>query len=870
MRRKGARGEPFRSAREGFLLTVVTASVSTMFTFAAPNSASAVPGDPLSALSARPSNSTCLAGDAPAQGTGIKMVPAFQEVTSRRPFDIKVSPVDINRYFYITRPGAMASFIRGQSAVVQALNISAKIGINGPGNAYAPGGSEHYGLVSFAFHPQFATNVARRWVFIVYNARKSGEATTTSYLSRFTFRPGNNLVVDPASEVVLLKQTQTSSWLHHFGNIVFGPDGYLYLGSGDGTLNGGANIATIPAQLLGDLRGKVLRIDVNVPAGANPPYKIPPDNPWRTTAGARPEIYAVGVRNPWRFDFDPASKRLWLGDVGDATWEEIDDITRGGNYGWPIFEGNDCRPKRPAGQDCTRPQTPPAFQVGHNGRSIASIGGRVYNGSLLPALRGRFIFGIWGAGEIYSIVPNGNAYKTELLLSGAPKINLFFTDAQGELYGTGAQAGTIYKMEPNGTSAGGGNIPQLLSQTGCVQPGNPKAAAPGLIPFQVNNQLWSDGAAKQRWLALPNGRGITIRADGDFAFPVGTVLMKTFYAQNKPFETRQLKLHNNGQWAGYTYQWNAAGTDATLVPAEGQTIPVQMAPGRTISWKLPGRGECLICHTSAAAFALGPEIAQLNSLYTYPGGIVGHQLKTWDHIGLFTNALAKPVKDLPALSPMNAAYQSNIQRSRSYLHANCSYCHRPGVPLRANIDFRYGTAVTAMNACNAPTRIDDLGVAGAQILKPGDASHSLISIRMGRRGAGQMPPLATTLVDPARLVINAWINRADACAPLADADGDGVTLKADNCTQVANASQWDSDGDKFGDACDGDLNNDLRTDAADRKLLTAALNAQLGNAKYKNAYDFNLDGIINAADVKYFDTMLVGHPPGPSGLRKAP
>jgi mono/diheme cytochrome c family protein len=348
------------------------------------------------------------------------------------------------------------------------------------------------------------------------------------------------------------------------------------------------------------------------------------------------------------------------------------------------------------------------------------------------------------------------------------------------------------------------------------------------------------------------------------------VLVKSFYAQGKPFETRHLKLHNNGQWAGYSYQWNAAGTDARLVAEAGRTIQVEMTPGRSISWRLPGRGECMVCHTGAAAFALGPEIAQLNSFYTYPRAGIGHQLATWDHVGLFINPLPKPVKDLPALSPPWVANQSNILRARSHLHANCSGCHRPGVPSRATLDFRYATPVTSMNACNLPPRISNLGVAGAQLLRPGDPAASVVSLRMSRRGANQMPPLATTVVDEARLLIDGWIRRADVCAPQSDADGDGVTQQADNCTTIANASQWDSDRDRFGDACDGDLNNDLRTDAADRRLLTGALNAVLGNAAYNSAYDFNLDGRIDSLDVQYFDARLVNRPPGPSGLRSVP
>ncbi|MBK8175358.1 MAG: PQQ-dependent sugar dehydrogenase [Rhodospirillales bacterium] len=750
----------------------------------------------------------------------------------------------------------MYTFISGQTPDL-ALNISARIGALNDSNDYADGGSEQWGLVSFAFHPEFASNPARRWVFVLYNARQANEVTPTSYVARYTLT-ADGTTFDPASELIVLRQPQTNGLNHHFGHLAFGPDGYLYIGSGDGS----ASFAAIRSQDTSDLRGKLLRIDVDNGTAAAP-YAIPPNNPWKNVAGARPELYAIGLRNPWRFSFDKQSGQLWLGDVGGSGSEEINIITRGGNYGWNIYEGRDCL----NAAQCATPVELPIFTI-PTISPTAIIGGFVYRGNAIPYLNGRYVFAVYGQRKLYALSKSNGAYTAELILDNAPNFDTLFTDADGEIYGVEVPGeGTVYKIVPAVASASSAQIPQLLSETGCIVPTSPLGTVPGMIPYTVNAQLWSDGAAKRRWVALPDGAQITIGDNGDFEFPIGTVLMKMFlYQRYKPFETRLLKRHTDGSWAGYSYEWKADLSDAVLVPAEGKTIDVKTAAGSSVHWHLPSRSQCLLCHTAAAGYVLGPRIAQLNSMYDYERtGRKGHQLVTWNAMGLFANGLPAAVADLPALSGPFQPKVNAVRRARSHLDANCgSLCHRPNVDIRPTMDLRYSTDIQAMNVCNVDPLVSDLGLTGAKLLDPLSPATSLLWIRMQLRGNGQMPPLATTIADPTAVVVENWVNRASVCDVPTDSDGDGVPDDADNCTFVANASQWDSDNDGYGDRCDGDFNNNGYAGPIDQGMITAALGAQNGDGAYSTMYDFNLDGYINADDVNYFNSKLMGHAPGPT------
>ena len=220
-------------------------------------------------------------------------------------------------------------------------------------------------------------------------------------------------------------------------------------------------------------------------------------------------------------------------------------------------------------------------------------------------------------------------------------------------------------------------IPTDLADTGCVDPLDPKQPASGLVPYGIQAPFWSDGAVKDRHLAIPDGTTIDVgplvgNAGGDFTFPNGTVILKNFRLNNQLIETRLLMRHPDGIWAGYTYEWNDAQTAATRVVG-GKTRSVQ---GQT--WIYPSEGACLQCHTAAAGFALGPEIPQLNGPLLYPTtGRTANQLDTLAGVGLLSAPLPAPSASLPALVDPTDTNAPLGDRARAWLHTNCSQCHRP-------------------------------------------------------------------------------------------------------------------------------------------------------------------------------------------------
>jgi uncharacterized repeat protein (TIGR03806 family) len=256
-------------------------------------------------------------------------------------------------------------------------------------------------------------------------------------------------------------------------------------------------------------------------------------------------------------------------------------------------------------------------------------------------------------------------------------------------------------------------------------------------------------------MALPNDTKITVKSDGDFDFPSRTVLMKNFRLANQLIETRLFMKHPDGVWAGYTYKWNTAQTQATLVT--GGTTAVYS--GQT--WVYPSEGQCLQCHTSAAGNSLGLEIPQLNGNTTYPQtGRTANQIYTLNALGMFTPAQTQDISAQPRYRKPDGAGGTIAQRARAYLHTNCSQCHRPNGGTTVSMDLRYSVAIGSSSTCNVAPSSGDLGVTGAKRIVPGDATHSMIYLRMNRRGANQMPPIASNVVDAdGAALIADWINQ---------------------------------------------------------------------------------------------------------------
>ncbi|MCP3678712.1 MAG: PQQ-dependent sugar dehydrogenase [Deltaproteobacteria bacterium] len=298
-------------------------------------------------------------------------------------------------------------------------------------NRVSSGGEK--GLLSVAFHPDFSENGR---LFVNYTSSRGGLHTVIS-----EFHTGRSSdFADSGSERIILEVAQPFS-NHNGGQIAFGPDGYLYIGMGDG---GSGNDPKEHGQNLSTLLAAMLRIDVDRREDGRE-YGIPEDNPFKRRKRTRPEIWAYGLRNPWRFSFDPVTGLLYAGDVGQNAREEVDVIKGGKNYGWRIMEGAICTPGI-RGVCNKKGLTLPIIDYGRS-EGISVIGGVVYRGDDMPALCGAYLYGDWGSGKIWSLrYGDGGVTGQRLLLDTDLNISSFGTDENYEVYVVDRQGG-IYRVE---------------------------------------------------------------------------------------------------------------------------------------------------------------------------------------------------------------------------------------------------------------------------------------------------------------------------------------------------------------------------------------------------------------------------------------
>lgn len=293
------------------------------------------------------------------------------------------------------------------------------------------------GLLSVAFHPQFKVN---RKLFVNYTTSSKGQLWT--HISEFKASPDGSSA-DPSSERVILKFRQPYA-NHNGGHVLFGPDGYLYIGNGDG---GSANDPSNNGQRLDTLLGKVLRIDVDRRED-DLLYAIPGDNPFVARTGARPEIYCYGMRNPWRMCFDRANGNLYAADVGQWKWEEVDVIEKGKNYGWRVMEGNHCNHVFDEHCDSAGLEKPVA-EYGHDA-GVSITGGYVYRGKKFPALDGIYFYADYGSGRVWGLRYDGGKIVAQReLLKGNLPCSSFGEDDDGEVYLV-SHAGKIYRIQTEG------------------------------------------------------------------------------------------------------------------------------------------------------------------------------------------------------------------------------------------------------------------------------------------------------------------------------------------------------------------------------------------------------------------------------------
>jgi uncharacterized repeat protein (TIGR03806 family) len=704
-----------------------------------------------SGLDARPSNATCIAPDRSSGSVAIGTQRVFPKLKfvepvtriSENPILMLQAPSDATRWFVPERFGLVRVFDNNEGVAASSIFIDIKSRIEST--------CAECGLLGMAFHPDFP---ATPRVYVTYTSTQRTDRGPDTHLSEFT-SPDGGLTLDPASERVVLTITKRSVH-HHGGHVAFGPDGFLYFGAGDGNA---AN--RNDAQTLTTLLGKMIRIDIRGTTGSAL-YRIPPDNPFATNKALCnvngsssqncPEIYAWGFRNPWRWSFDRQTGDLWLGDVGESTMEEVNRVVRGGNYGWRCLEGTED-----TGLDCGEPVgplLPPVAQYPH-ALGQAVTGGYVYRGRAVPGLAGRYLFADFGTGRIWDI-PNDTQPTMTMTggLESGLNISSFGQGNDGELYVVNIN-GDLHRI--TGAGGGGPGVATKLSDTGCVS--NLTLPASGLIPYAPNAAFWSDGAVKERWIGLPNGQNITVGADGDWEFPNGTVLMKNFRLDNRLIETRLFMRHPDGVWAGYTYEWNAQQSDATLVRG-GKRATVG---GQT--WIYPSESQCLQCHTEAAGRSLGLETRQLATDITYPQtGRNANQLVTLDAINMLTPPLADPADEIPYPDPAGTAGTLG-ERARAYLHTNCAQCHRPGGPTPSDMDLRYSTALADTHTCDVVPGLGDLGIADARLIAPSAPERSVLPARMNRRGVAEaMPPVGSALADSAGVkLMRDWIDSLASC-----------------------------------------------------------------------------------------------------------
>ncbi len=338
----------------------------------------------------------------------------------------------------------------------------------------------------------------------------------------------------------------------------------------------------------------------------------------------------------------------------------------------------------------------------------------------------------------------------------------------GPPYGlTSRPAATPYLSMPTDET---GPMPATLSLTGAFSDTATLTPAASLIPYAPNSPLWSDGTVKTRWISLPTGSTITFAATGEWTHPPGTVIVKHFElltdetnpATRTRLETRLLVVKANGTVYGVTYKWRANNSDADLLPgslSEPHTIAQAGGGSHTQTYTYPGPSDCLGCHTQAANFVLSLNTKQLNGNFLYPSLVTDNQLRTWSYIGMFNVALNEAsIPGYDAMVPVDDAGATLERRVKSYLHANCSNCHRPGGPGLGIWDGRYETPMASQNIVGGAVN-NTLGIDGALEVAPRDIWRSVMHVRMSSTGSFKMPTIDRNVNDAAALAaLTQWID----------------------------------------------------------------------------------------------------------------
>ena len=635
------------------------------------------------------------------------------------------------------------------------------------------------GVYGLAFHPDFERN---SFCYLCYAARHKdavlGQHPQGSRVVRLTVSQDDPPRCDPASEVEIL------TWLgggHNAGCLKFGPDGMLYVSTGDGGQHAPAD-GHQTGQDVSDLLCSILRIDVDRTENGRA-YAIPADNPLRNIAGARPEIYAYGVRNPWKMSFDRLTGELWVGDVGLEMWEWVYRVKPGDNYGWSVTDGS-----HPFHTDWPRgptPIKPPWLELSH-AEAASLTGGFVYRGTKLPDYVGTYIFGDWETRRIWGVSADaGGPGPVRNLVEPRLRIIAFGEKHDGELLIADYDDGTLHELLPNDASVSARAFPMRLSETGLFADTAAQRPADGVLPFAINAEAWADHATAQRWIGIEGDGKIRKYATPELLpgtnfqrilhFPGGTVLAKTISVEmirGRPGTARRLEtqlLHYDGiTWRGYTYAWNDAQTDAELVPAQGGrtelVIEDAAAPGgeRRQTWQFPSRADCVRCHNPWAEHALAFSVPQIDRDVDV-GGRRENQLALFERIGIIENQQATSRKAATDPTPSRLvatddASASLADRARAYLHVNCGHCHRFGGGGSGSLRLNHNVSLDEAALVNAFPTQGGFGLDDARIIAAGDPFRSTLFYRIATNGPGRMPHIGSEIVDADGLaLVHDWI-----------------------------------------------------------------------------------------------------------------
>ena len=680
-------------------------------------------------------------------------------------------PGETNRLFVVEKTGAIW-VISDLSNPVKSmfLNLSGQVDASGAG-----------GALGLAFHPGYASNR----LFFVYYTLQTSTADGSGFhdrLARFQTSPTNPNLALSGSEVPLITQYDQAD-NHNAGDLHFGPDGYLYVSLGDeGGGNGEyGNSRTITR----DFFAGILRIDVDKRPGNLAPnphpasssnYSVPSDNPFVgatsfngspvNPADVRTEFWAAGMRNPWRFSFDPVNGRLFCGDVGESLREELNVIVKGGDYGWNYREGTLIGQGNPAPGVTLIPPILEYAQGSESYEGTSVVGGVVYRGQRIPELRGSYIFGDYGSGNIWSLQYDGTNVTFWRRIAGVVGVVSFGQDpSNGDILLSQPWYAPIQRLVRTSSN---GALPARLSATGAFQNLATLTPHPGIVDYDINTPFWSDNAKKRRWFSVPElSKTIDFSADGNWTFPTRTVWVKHFDLEltngvpssSRRLETRFLVKSASGIY-GLTYKWNAAQTDATLVGEDGADESISIRDGATVRtqvWRYPSRSECLACHSGVGGFAAGFNTHQLNRSRDDGDGTPVNQISWLSGMGYFTTPVSSTNGLLAYAHATNTAATVD-HRVRSYLGANCSSCHQPGGTGQGYWDARLHIPWAQAGLINGPLG-SYLGNGANRVIRPGDVGRSMLHTRISALGPRHMPPLATSVLDTQSIALLAqWIS----------------------------------------------------------------------------------------------------------------